>query len=50
MMNAARNKALVKACYIMIKLTIITCFALIVSAKSAAEHESLTSRNLAKKA
>uniref|UniRef100_A0A2K5ZSM8 Family with sequence similarity 162 member B n=1 Tax=Mandrillus leucophaeus TaxID=9568 RepID=A0A2K5ZSM8_MANLE len=51
MIVTARNKARVKACYIMIGLTIITCFAVIVSAKRAVErHESLTSWNLAKKA
>lgn len=33
MIDAARNKARVKACYIMIGLTIIACFAVIVSAK-----------------
>ncbi|OCT80320.1 protein FAM162B [Xenopus laevis] len=47
----ARNKARIKACYIMIGLTIIACFAVIVSGKkAAARHESLTSLNLAKKA
>ncbi|XP_032999556.1 protein FAM162B [Lacerta agilis] len=51
MLDAARNKARVKACYIMIALTIIACFAVIASAKRAVErHESLTSWNLAKKA
>nr|XP_006991453.2 protein FAM162B [Peromyscus maniculatus bairdii] len=51
MVDAARNKARVKACYIMIGLTIIACFAVIASAKRAVErHESLTSWNLAKKA
>uniref|UniRef100_H0X5U0 Family with sequence similarity 162 member B n=1 Tax=Otolemur garnettii TaxID=30611 RepID=H0X5U0_OTOGA len=51
MIDAARNKARVKACYIMIGLTIIACFAVIASAKRAAKrHESLTSWNLAKKA
>ncbi|MBZ3886201.1 Protein FAM162B, partial [Sciurus carolinensis] len=64
MIDAARNKARVKACYIMIvcnnyvtmilcnnNITIIACFAVISSAKRAAErHESLTSWNLAKKA
>ncbi|KAM5262568.1 protein FAM162B [Ctenodactylus gundi] len=51
MIDAARNKARVKACYIMIGLTIVACFAVIASAKRAAErHESLTSWNLAKKA
>jgi hypothetical protein len=33
MIDAARNKARVKACYIMIGLTIIACIAVIVSAK-----------------
>ncbi|XP_016054212.1 PREDICTED: protein FAM162B [Miniopterus natalensis] len=51
MINAARNRARVKACYIMIGLTVIACFAVIASAKRAVErHESLTSWNLAKKA
>uniref|UniRef100_A0A8C3R7D4 Family with sequence similarity 162 member B n=1 Tax=Cyanoderma ruficeps TaxID=181631 RepID=A0A8C3R7D4_9PASS len=48
MLDKARNKARVKACYIMIGLSIIACFAVIASA--AARHESLTSLNLAKKA
>uniref|UniRef100_H0V7N9 Family with sequence similarity 162 member B n=1 Tax=Cavia porcellus TaxID=10141 RepID=H0V7N9_CAVPO len=51
MIDAARNKARVKVCYIMIGLTISACFVVIASAKKAAErHESLTSWNLAKKA
>nr|XP_060609215.1 protein FAM162B [Anolis sagrei ordinatus] len=51
MLDAARNKARVKACYIMIGLTIVGCFVVVVSAKRAVErHESLTSWNLAKKA
>ncbi|KAL6046093.1 hypothetical protein STEG23_023637 [Scotinomys teguina] len=51
MVDAARNKARVKTCYIMIGLTIVPCFAVIVSTKRAVErHESLTSWNLAKKA
>ncbi|XP_075815349.1 protein FAM162B [Microtus pennsylvanicus] len=51
MIDVARNKARVKTCYIMIGLTIVACFAVIVSAKRAVErHESLTSWNLAKKA
>lgn len=33
MVDAARNKARVKACYIMIGLTIVACFAVIASAK-----------------
>uniref|UniRef100_A0A8B9EE09 Family with sequence similarity 162 member B n=1 Tax=Anser cygnoides TaxID=8845 RepID=A0A8B9EE09_ANSCY len=48
MLDRARNKARVKACYIMIGLSIVACFAVIASA--AARHESLTSWNLAKKA
>uniref|UniRef100_A0A8B9TB48 Family with sequence similarity 162 member B n=1 Tax=Anas platyrhynchos TaxID=8839 RepID=A0A8B9TB48_ANAPL len=51
MLDRARNKARVKACYIMIGLSIVACFAVIASAKkAAARHESLTSLNLAKKA
>ncbi|XP_075056749.1 protein FAM162B [Mixophyes fleayi] len=46
----ARNKARIKACYILIAITIVSCFAVIVSGKkAAARHESLTSLNLAKK-
>lgn len=33
MLDKARNKARVKACYIMIGLSIIACFAVIASAK-----------------
>ncbi|XP_069661125.1 protein FAM162B [Haliaeetus albicilla] len=51
MLDRARNKARVKACYIMIGLSVVACFAVIASAKkAAARHESLTSWNLAKKA
>ncbi|XP_013372030.1 PREDICTED: protein FAM162B [Chinchilla lanigera] len=51
MIDAARNKARVKLCYVMIGLTVIACFVVIASAKKATErHESLTSWNLAKKA
>ncbi|XP_074846794.1 protein FAM162B [Carettochelys insculpta] len=50
MLDIARNKARVKACYLMIGLTIIACFAVIASARRAEHHESLTSCNLAKKA
>ncbi|XP_078398367.1 protein FAM162B-like [Cetorhinus maximus] len=51
MLNAARNRARVKTCYIMIGLTIVACFAMIASGKQAAErHESLASWNRAKKA
>ncbi|XP_061482286.1 protein FAM162B [Rhineura floridana] len=49
-LNAAKNKARVKACYIMIGLTIVACFAVIASAKRAVERaESLTSCTLAKR-
>ncbi|XP_039389009.1 protein FAM162B isoform X2 [Mauremys reevesii] len=50
MLDIARNKARVKACYLMIGLTIIACFAVIASVRRAEHHESLTSWNLAKKA
>ncbi|NXD06358.1 F162B protein, partial [Nothocercus nigrocapillus] len=48
MLDRARNKARVKACYIMIGLSIVACFAVIASAKKVSI--SLTSWNLAKKA
>uniref|UniRef100_A0A8C4JKA6 Family with sequence similarity 162 member B n=1 Tax=Dromaius novaehollandiae TaxID=8790 RepID=A0A8C4JKA6_DRONO len=49
-LDRARNKARVKACYV-IGLSIVACFAVIALAKkAAARHESLTSWNLAKKA
>nr|XP_021150132.1 protein FAM162B [Columba livia] len=51
MLDKARNKARVKACYIMIALSVVACFAVIASAKkAAARHESLTRWNMAKKA
>uniref|UniRef100_A0A8D0DN09 Family with sequence similarity 162 member B n=1 Tax=Salvator merianae TaxID=96440 RepID=A0A8D0DN09_SALMN len=51
MLDAARNKARVKTCYIMLALAIVGSFAVIASAKRAPlRHESLTSRNQAKKA
>ncbi|XP_073483235.1 protein FAM162B [Aquarana catesbeiana] len=50
MLVRARNKARIKACYIMIAITVVACFVVIVSGKkAAARHESLTSLNLAKK-
>ncbi|XP_059837403.1 protein FAM162B-like isoform X1 [Hypanus sabinus] len=50
-LNAARNRARIKTCYIMIGLTILGCFAMIASGKQAAKrHESLASWNRAKKA
>ncbi|XP_052020267.1 protein FAM162B [Apodemus sylvaticus] len=51
MIAVSRNKARVKACYIMMGLTVVACFAVIVSAKRAVQRqESLTRWNLAKKA
>ncbi|XP_019393499.1 PREDICTED: protein FAM162B [Crocodylus porosus] len=51
MLDFARSKVRIKACYIMIGLTIVACLATIASAKRATEHqESLISGNLAKKA
>uniref|UniRef100_A0A8C8AE97 Uncharacterized protein n=1 Tax=Otus sunia TaxID=257818 RepID=A0A8C8AE97_9STRI len=47
MLDRARNKARVKACYIMIGLSIVAYILLL---QAAARHESLTSWNLAKKA
>ncbi|XP_072107737.1 protein FAM162B-like isoform X2 [Mobula birostris] len=50
-LNAARNRARIKTCYIMIGLTILGCFTMIASGKQAAKrHESLASWNQAKKA
>ncbi|XP_071997824.1 protein FAM162B isoform X1 [Engystomops pustulosus] len=50
MLVRARNKARIQACYIMIAITVVACFAVIASGKKAASrHESLTSLNLAKK-
>ncbi|XP_069830290.1 protein FAM162B [Dendropsophus ebraccatus] len=50
MLAKARNKARIQACYIMIAITVVACFAVIASGKkAAARHESLTSLNLAKK-
>ncbi|XP_073529291.1 protein FAM162B [Phyllobates terribilis] len=50
MLVRARNKARIQACYIMIAITVVACFAVIASGKkAAARHESLTSLNLAKK-
>jgi hypothetical protein len=37
MIAVSRNKARVKACYIMIGLTIVACFAVIVSAKRVSD-------------
>ncbi|XP_020781222.1 protein FAM162B isoform X2 [Boleophthalmus pectinirostris] len=51
MLDAAKNKVRVMACYVMIALTLGSCFVTIMMGKQAAErHESLTSMNLEKKA
>ncbi|XP_072116413.1 protein FAM162B [Mobula birostris] len=51
MIHAARNKMRVKACYLMVVMTIVACIGMIISGKNAARrHESLTAINLAKKA
>ncbi|XP_067291531.1 protein FAM162B [Pseudorasbora parva] len=51
MIDAARNRVRVKACYVMIALTILACLATVISGKQAvSRHENLTSRNMEKKA
>ncbi|XP_067849091.1 protein FAM162B-like [Heptranchias perlo] len=51
MIDAARNKMRVKTSYIMVVMTIVACFATVISAKKAARrHESLTAINMEKKA
>uniref|UniRef100_A0A672RIX4 Family with sequence similarity 162 member A n=1 Tax=Sinocyclocheilus grahami TaxID=75366 RepID=A0A672RIX4_SINGR len=51
MIDAARNRVRVKACYVMMALTILACLATAVSGKQAASrNENLTSRNMEKKA
>ncbi|XP_026147687.1 protein FAM162B [Mastacembelus armatus] len=51
MIDAARNKVRVKACYVMIAVTIGACALMVVLGKRAAgRHESLTGHNLEKKA
>lgn len=51
MLEAARNKLRVKACYAMIVITLGACLVMAVSGKQAVKrHESLTSFNLEKKA
>lgn len=50
-LDAARNKLRVRACYVMIALTLGACLVMVISGKQAAKrHESLTSMNLEKKA
>lgn len=49
--SAARNKMRVKGCFLMVVLSIIGCFAMVISGKKAARrHESLSAMNLDKKA
>ncbi|XP_065114223.1 protein FAM162B [Paramisgurnus dabryanus] len=51
MIDAARNRVRVKACYIMIGLTLIACLAMVISGKKAvSRHDNLTARNMEKKA
>ncbi|XP_043081940.1 protein FAM162B isoform X2 [Puntigrus tetrazona] len=51
MIDAARNRVRVKACYVMMALTVVACIAMAVSGKQAAgRHENLTSLNMEKKA
>ncbi|KAG7487272.1 hypothetical protein MATL_G00021460 [Megalops atlanticus] len=51
MIDAARNRVRVKACYVMMAMTILSCLAMVILGKRAAgRHESLTSLNMEKKA
>ncbi|KAK2870052.1 hypothetical protein QQF64_021994 [Cirrhinus molitorella] len=51
MIDAARNRVRVKACYVMMALTILACLAMAVSGKQAAgRNENLTTWNMEKKA
>ncbi|XP_053466950.1 protein FAM162B [Ictalurus furcatus] len=51
MIDAARNRLRVKACYVMIVLTIGGCIWMVVLGKQAVNrHDNLTSRNMEKKA
>ncbi|XP_043919593.1 protein FAM162B [Protopterus annectens] len=51
LLDAARNRARVKTCYLMMGITVVACIVMVVSGKKAVQrHESLTSLNLAKKA
>ncbi|XP_051538490.1 protein FAM162B-like [Myxocyprinus asiaticus] len=51
MIDAARNRVRVKACYVMMGLTILACLAMVVLGKQAAgRHDNLTVRNMEKKA
>ncbi|XP_062841861.1 protein FAM162B [Trichomycterus rosablanca] len=51
MIDAARNRLRVKACYVMILLTIAGCVGMVIMGKQAvSRHDNLTSRNMEKKA
>ncbi|XP_051266567.1 protein FAM162B [Dicentrarchus labrax] len=51
MIDAARNRIRVKACYVMIGITIGSCLVMVILGKRAAgRHESLTGQNMEKKA
>ncbi|XP_056104864.1 protein FAM162B [Rhinichthys klamathensis goyatoka] len=51
MIDAARNRVRVKACYVMMALTILACLGMVISGKQAVgRHDNLTARNMEKKA
>ncbi|XP_026093935.1 protein FAM162B-like [Carassius auratus] len=51
MIDAARNRLRVKACYVMMALTIVACLVMSVTGKRAASrNDNLTNRNMEKKA
>ncbi|XP_034717632.1 protein FAM162B isoform X2 [Etheostoma cragini] len=51
MIDAARNKIRVKACYVMMAATIASCLLMVFLGKRAVgRHESLTGQNMEKKA
>ncbi|MBN3299168.1 F162B protein, partial [Amia calva] len=51
MIDASRNKLRVKACYIMIGLTVLSCVAMVILGKQAAgRNESLLGWNMERKA
>ncbi|XP_054478547.1 protein FAM162B [Anoplopoma fimbria] len=51
MIDAARNKVRVKACYVMMATTIGACLVMVLMGKRAAgRHESLTGQNMERKA
>nr|XP_032836553.1 protein FAM162A [Petromyzon marinus] len=51
MIEAARNKLRIRACYVMIGITVVGCLLMVISGKKAAKrNESLSGWNLDKKA